>query len=241
MRLLVSVATAEDARAAVEGGADIVDAKDPEAGALGAVTLARLREIRDVVAGSRPLTAALGDGADPPAIERMARDFAETGVSLVKIGLLGAPHTRDAVKRVRAAMRGAAAHGRGVVVVAYADASAAEAPRPAAVIDIAMCAGARGVLIDTVHKHGPGLLSVTSVDALRRWAAAARAVGLLAAVAGKLTGPDLGRVAASGADVAGVRGAACIGERNGQVSSQLVRELVMRLSTSSTNSVFSRA
>jgi (5-formylfuran-3-yl)methyl phosphate synthase len=241
MRLLVSVASAEDARAAVEGGADIVDAKDPEAGALGAVTLAHLREIRDAVAGARPLTAALGDAADAPAIEQMARDFAETGVSLVKIGLLGAPHTGDAVTRVRAAMRGAVAHGSGVVVVAYADASSAEAPSPAAVVDIAMCAGARGVLIDTVHKHGPGLLGVMSVDALRRWTASARAVGLLVAVAGRLTGPDLGRVAASGADVAGVRGAACDGGRNGKVSSQLVRELVMRLGTSSTNSVFLRA
>jgi (5-formylfuran-3-yl)methyl phosphate synthase len=231
MRLLVSVASAEDARAAVEGGADIVDAKDPEAGALGAVTLARLREIRDAVAGARPLTAALGDAADAPAIERMARDFAETGVSLVKIGLLGAPHTGDAVKRVRAALRGA--HGSGVVVVAYADASSAEAPSPAAVVDIAMCAGARGVLIDTVHKHGPGLLGVMSVDALRRWTATARAVGLLAAVAGKLTGPDLDRVAASGADIAGVRGAACDGGRNGNVSSQLVRKLAIRLTTSS--------
>ena len=61
MRLLVSVATAADARAAIEGGADIVDAKDPGAGALGAVTLDRLREIRDAVAGARPLTAALGE------------------------------------------------------------------------------------------------------------------------------------------------------------------------------------
>ena len=37
MRLLVSVASADDARAAVDGGADIIDAKNPWVGALGAV------------------------------------------------------------------------------------------------------------------------------------------------------------------------------------------------------------
>ena len=36
MRLLVSVVSAEEARRAVAGGADIVDVKDPREGALGA-------------------------------------------------------------------------------------------------------------------------------------------------------------------------------------------------------------
>ena len=35
MKLLVSVADAAEARAAIEGGADIIDAKDPTTGALG--------------------------------------------------------------------------------------------------------------------------------------------------------------------------------------------------------------
>jgi HAE1 family hydrophobic/amphiphilic exporter-1 len=61
MRLLVSAAGARDARAAVDGGADIVDAKDPSAGAIAAVTLDVFREIADAVAGRRPVTAALGD------------------------------------------------------------------------------------------------------------------------------------------------------------------------------------
>src|SRR5688572_21629939 len=89
MRLLVSVATAADARAAVEGGADIVDAKDAGAGALGAVSLDRLREIGDAVAGARLLTAALGDASDDGAVERDVRAYAGAGAALVKIGLLG--------------------------------------------------------------------------------------------------------------------------------------------------------
>src|SRR6185312_12126683 len=37
VRLLISVANADEARAALDGGADIIDAKDPGAGALGSV------------------------------------------------------------------------------------------------------------------------------------------------------------------------------------------------------------
>ena len=61
MRLLVSVADAEDARAAVEGGADIVDAKDPAQGALGSVAPATLEAIVHAVDGARPVSAAVGD------------------------------------------------------------------------------------------------------------------------------------------------------------------------------------
>ena len=45
MRLLVSVASATEASAALAGGADVIDAKNPLAGALGAVSVGVLREI----------------------------------------------------------------------------------------------------------------------------------------------------------------------------------------------------
>ena len=54
MRLLVSVRSEEEARAALAGGADIIDAKEPSRGALGAVEIGVLREIVSVVNGLRP-------------------------------------------------------------------------------------------------------------------------------------------------------------------------------------------
>ena len=79
MRLLVSVANAEEASAALEGGADVIDAKDARAGALGAVARDVLQEIYAVVNRARPVTAALGDAADEAAIERDARLYAAAG------------------------------------------------------------------------------------------------------------------------------------------------------------------
>jgi len=60
MKLLVSVRDAIDASAALAGGADIIDAKEPASGALGAVDLATFQHIVAAVANARLVTAALG-------------------------------------------------------------------------------------------------------------------------------------------------------------------------------------
>src|SRR6185295_10382030 len=89
MQLLVSVASGAEALAAFAGGADVIDAKDPLAGALGAVSPEMLREIYGAVAGRRPVTAALGDAADEATIECAAHAFAAAGALLVKVGFAG--------------------------------------------------------------------------------------------------------------------------------------------------------
>ena len=54
MKLLVSVRNATEAAAARAGGADIIDAKEPAAGALGAVRLTTFEDIVDAVADACP-------------------------------------------------------------------------------------------------------------------------------------------------------------------------------------------
>ena len=64
MRLLVSVRSAEEVSAALAGGADIIDAKEPARGSLGRVTPAVLSAIAACTPASVPLSVALGDCAD---------------------------------------------------------------------------------------------------------------------------------------------------------------------------------
>jgi AcrR family transcriptional regulator len=61
MRLLVSVRAAAEVAPALAGGADIVDAKEPARGSLGAVSREVLREIAALVPATVPLSVALGD------------------------------------------------------------------------------------------------------------------------------------------------------------------------------------
>jgi uncharacterized protein (UPF0264 family) len=188
MRLLVSVADAMDAAAAVTGGADIIDAKDPSRGALGPVSPATLAAIIGTVAGRRPVSAAEGDGSI-------------AGVTFVK---LTTPREIP---------------GCDIVLAAYADRHWED------VIPAAARCGARGVLLDTSDKMGPALFRLLSEATIARWVETAHAAGLMVALAGRLTADDLPRAAALGADIAGVRGAACLGGRSGRVSAEKVRTL----------------
>ena len=228
MRLLVSVASAAEASAALAGGADVIDAKDPLAGALGPVSREVLREIHAALAGERLVTAALGDATDEHAIERAAREFAAAGAGLVKVGFARIASAERVTRLIAAAVRGATAgndgHG-GVVAVAYADGDRALNLAPTALVEVAARVGARGVLLDTADKNGPGLRGLVAHDALVAWVGEAHEAGLLVALAGKLTAGDIPFVRDAGADIAGVRGAACDGGRAGSVSADKVRLL----------------
>jgi uncharacterized protein (UPF0264 family) len=61
MRLLVSVRSAEEVAPALAGGADIIDAKEPELGSLGPVAPERLRAIVTQLPEETELSVALGD------------------------------------------------------------------------------------------------------------------------------------------------------------------------------------
>jgi (5-formylfuran-3-yl)methyl phosphate synthase len=244
MRLLVSVANAAEASDAIEGHADVIDAKNPLAGPLGAVTLQVLSEIHSVVGSARPLSAALGDASDEAAIERSASAFVTAGAALIKVGFAGIAGGSRVTALVIAAVRGAHAGSTGlaaiaappsscdrcfrpggVVAVAYADAHRASSLPPAALVDVAARGGARGVLLDTADKRGPGLRGLMTPKALAAWVRAAHEAGLLVALAGKLTIDDFPFVRDAGADIAAVRGAACRGGRFGRIVKTRVRLL----------------
>ena len=223
MRLLVSVRNAGEAAAALEGGADIVDAKEPDAGPLGAVSLAMLRAIVCTSGSTRPVTAALGDAADEAVVARLARTFVDAGAQSIKIGLAGVDDEARATVLIRSAARAAGAAR--VVAVAYADYRSAGSLTPDQVLRVSTHAGVAGVLLDTFDKRGPGLRGLMPLPALVDWVAAAHETGLMTALAGRLVAPDVAALATTGADVIGVRGAACDGGRSGRLCADRVRRL----------------
>ncbi len=227
MQLLVSVRDEAEARAALAGGADIVDAKEPDAGPLGPVALDVMRAIR-AAAGRATLSAALGDATDQAAVAHDAAAYAKAGATFVKFGFAGISDIAT-VGRLLQAARGAGFVGAAIVAVGYADAERVGSITPAALIDVAAWSGVRGVLLDTAVKSGPGIRDLMTARGLAAWVRSARHAGLLAAVAGKLTGLDLPFVQDIGAHIAGVRGAACDGGRMGRVSAERVRQLRARI------------
>jgi (5-formylfuran-3-yl)methyl phosphate synthase len=241
VQLLISVADAREAYSAVAGGAVIVDAKEPTEGPLGAVLPDVLREIVDAVAGACPLSVAIGDapaadgdsgdsgdgvGADDLVFAR-AREAAQAGADYVKLGFAGTRSAARATRLTAAAVRGARAASAAtrVIAVAYADAAVVGSVPPAEIVGVATGAGAAGVLLDTADKRGGGLFDVMSVRDVAAWVRDAERAGLIPAIAGKLDDRGVATARLLGAHVAGVRGAACLGGRDGRVVVARVRAL----------------
>jgi uncharacterized protein (UPF0264 family) len=222
MQLLVSVANVSEARSALAGGADVIDAKDPRRGALGPVCASTLVELVHAVGTRRPVSAALGDAEPVAAVERAAYAAAAVGVTFVKVGCRG---VREATAgRLAAAARRGAGPTTRVVLVAYADWRRARSIAPERLARLAAEHGAWGVLLDTAFKE-EGLFGQLGPDAVQQWVGAAHAAGLCAALAGGLRGSDFATAQRAGADLVGVRGAACIGGREGRVSRARVARL----------------
>jgi uncharacterized protein (UPF0264 family) len=224
MRLLVSVRGPAEARAALIGGADVIDAKEPRRGALGAVSPAVLAAIARTVDSARPVSAALGDVATGEAAIRRARAAARQDVAFVKVGFTGVQSEARARGLAAAARRGVGSRA-GLVVVAYADWEQVGGLPPRRLVAVASEIDAAGVLFDTAHKAAP-LFALERPEVVGGWVAMAHEAGLFAVLAGSLTDSDLATARDLGADVVGVRGAACIGGRLGRVVPERVAKLV---------------
>jgi (5-formylfuran-3-yl)methyl phosphate synthase len=229
MRLLVSVRSREEAQAALAGGADIIDAKEPSRGALGAVEIGVLRDIVNEVNGIRPVSAALGDSGTSERLEASARAAAEAGATFVKVGFADVRDPESVRSRLARVMDGAlrSTSPCAVVAVAYADWDEVGGAAPQAVLAAAAAEGAMGVLVDTVRKDGAGLFRCLGRAALGSLVREARARSLMVALAGRISIEDLSFAYEAGAEIAGVRGAACERGREGPVRAERVRELVM--------------
>lgn len=224
MRLLLTVTRADELPVALGAGADLVDVKDPSRGSLGPPRPEVLAGVAARLAGRAPLGVPLGDGPHRP--DRLAArvEAAEAaGAAYLKVGLLearaGAAGERSAARAVATARRARdAAGGESVLMaVAFADTPAGAAPSPETAVGTAAAAGADGVMLDTLGKGDGSVLHRIGRARLRRWARAARDLGLLTALAGGLDAPAVGRLDGVGLDVVGVRGGACSGGRDGRL------------------------
>ena len=222
MRLLVSVRNASEAGSALAGGADIIDAKEPLNGPLGAVSSDVLHKIAATVGNAAPVSAALGEISDDDILDR-AVAARQAGVTLVKVGFAGMRRRHHLDDDVAALAR--AARPPALVLVAYADFDLAEAPPPAEILVLAAHLKPAGILLDTYDKDGAGLTSLMPACTLATFVSRAKEPGRFVALAGKLTLEDIETMHDIGPDVIGLRGAACDGGRDGVVTSARVRAL----------------
>ena len=220
--LLVSVRNAKEAMAALAGGADLIDVKEPLAGSLGAATPKTWQEIGEVVGGEKPLSAAMGELHD------WDGSLPNTPYRYVKWGLskLRGVALRE---KLTPAFHLAEEAGLTPVAVAYADYEKAGCPRPLEVLELAAGMGATVLLIDSFTKDGKGLLDYCDLESLAMLRYRSAGMGIALALAGGIGLTNIKTLLPIGPDWFAVRGAACLGQRTGEIQTDLVAELLRHL------------
>jgi (5-formylfuran-3-yl)methyl phosphate synthase len=230
--LLVSVRSATEAAAALTGGADIIDIKEPDHGPLGRADDATITAVLEVVSGRRPVSAALGELSENSRRPRDAR------LAFVKWGLAAcAKHdSANDKKRWQGTLTAELARPDNprTVIVAYADWQCAQAPPIGEVVAFACQKHGNVLLIDTYCKEAPARSN--SRPTLLDWLLACditaicercHAAQVRVALAGSLTKGEIKQLRPAEPDWFAVRGAVCEEcDRRGDVDVDKVRDLV---------------
>lgn len=220
--LLASVRDLREARLARAGGADIIDLKEPAAGALGAVALPTLRRVRAALPDAL-LSATIGDQPmQPQPLLQAVAATAATGVDYVKVGFFAGGDWAGCLQAL-----GGITGRTAVVAVLFAD----QGPDPA-LLDALRAAGLRGAMLDTADKRRR-LTELLDPGRLRAFVGRCRALGLLCGLAGSLRRQDIEPLLPLAPDYLGFRGALCDGDRRGRLDPQAlaaVRRCIPRYS-----------
>jgi dihydroneopterin aldolase len=225
-RMLASVQDANEAQLALDGGADIIDFKDPSHGALGALDPELIAQGLRRVNNGTFTSATTGDWPlDPVVLTQAVRRIGETGVDYVKLGLIPGPSLQQCVE----ALAATTSEYR-LVAVLFADRGV-----PIEILPILRAAGFKGAMIDTFDKQAGGLRRHMTEGQLRAFVGAARGAGLMSGLAGSLRIDDVPALLSIEPDLLGFRGALCEGaDRRTALSMErirAVRKTVNRLST----------
>lgn len=206
--MLASVRSLAEAQVALDGGADLIDLKEPSRGALGALDHAAVRICVQAIGGRRPLSATIGDppSMEPREMSTAVERMAATGVNYVKIGFFA--HSR-AFNCALALTR--PSRNTRLIAVLFAD-----EPYSLALVDTLADAGFAGAMLDTARKTGKTLRDWRSAGELDEFVGYARGRGLLAGLAGSLRQEDVSPLLACAPDYLGFRGALCRNGARGQ-------------------------
>lgn len=206
--LLVSVRSAEEAAAAVEAGADLIDVKDPDRGPLGMAHHETVSAVIEAVAGRAPVSAALGEWSEE--VLTAAHWHMELDLQYVKWGLAGykgGPAWGEDLLQTRRQIP----DGMEVVAVAYADWEKANSVPPGEVVKFAKRFRYRAFLFDTYQKDGRTLLDFLKPKEVIDMVAGLKRAGVLVALGGSLKPEQLKLLKGANPDWYAVRGSICTG------------------------------
>ncbi|NVM04974.1 MAG: hypothetical protein HWN67_21815 [Candidatus Helarchaeota archaeon] len=232
MKLLVSPINIEEARNSINGGADIIDVKNPLEGSLGANFPWVITEIQKLVReyNGLEISATLGDFPNLPGTASLAAlGLANCDVDYIKVGLKGPKTKKDAIffmKQIRRAISEYKSHVK-IVVAGYADYKRFGTIVPLLIPEIAVESGADVAMVDTGIKDGKNLFDFMTEEQITSFVENTLKNDLIVALAGSIKKEHFPKLKEIRPHIIGLRGAAC--EKADRVYGRIKVELVKEL------------
>jgi uncharacterized protein (UPF0264 family) len=216
--MLASVNSLAEALLVLNAEVDIIDLKQPEQGALGALEVADVKKIVAEIAGRCLVSATIGDlPMQPELVFNAVKAMSETGVDYIKIGFFPGDDWQGTVNKL-AELTG---QNHALIAVLFADTQF-----DFAIISLLKVAGFKGVMLDTMNKQSGALLQVMSMAKIVGFIAQVRKLELMCGLAGSLRLEDIPVLLPNKVDYLGFRGALCqAGNRVGQLNKQAVMQI----------------
>lgn len=232
MKVLISPINTEEAVAASNGGADIVDVKNPKEGSLGANFPWMISQVKEAINSKQPISATIGDFNFKPGTASLAAlGAAVAGAEYVKVGLYDVQTEEQALEMLTNITKAVKDYdpSKKVVASGYSDYERINSISPMLLPAIGAEAGVDVVMVDTGIKDGRSTFEFMPEEVLTEFTSAIREHGLQSAIAGTLKFEDMPMIKRIKPDIIGVRGMVCGGDRTSCIKAELVAKLMNEL------------
>ncbi|GFO70997.1 (5-formylfuran-3-yl)methyl phosphate synthase [Bathymodiolus japonicus methanotrophic gill symbiont] len=200
-RMLASVNNLEEALIALQLDVDIIDLKQPELGALGALQTPQVQIIVEQIQRAKPVSATIGDlPMQAELIFNAVSNMADTGVDYIKIGFFPGQDWTKVITKLATLTQTRIK----LIAVLFAD----QQPDLNNIEQFSQ-AGFSGIMLDTMNKASGSLTQVMPLATLQHFVHTAHQQQLLCGLAGSLRASDIQILLPLQADYLGFRGALC--------------------------------
>lgn len=198
--MLASVRNWEEAQLALNAHVGIIDLKQPNSGALGALDIDTICDMVTKINFCCPVSATIGDlPMHADTIFDAVQATAKTGVDFVKIGFFPHGNWLPVIEKLRPLTT-----KYQLIAVLFAD------KKPDIhFINALKQNGFSGVMLDTMDKQRGSLTQVMSLEIIQTFVTLAKKHGLICGLAGSLRAEDIAVLLPLEANYLGFRGALC--------------------------------
>lgn len=200
-QLLISVKNLEESRIARHANADIIDLKDPNIGALGALDVSIVDQIVQDVNGRLLVSATVGEGHKTT--EELIHDivlYASLGVDIVKIAVSELFQRVDFFDEIKKQL---VTKSIKIVAVFFADTSL-----DFSLIEKLKDSGFYGAMLDTKQKE-TALLALQTTETLKRFTVVCKQHKLISGLAGSVNKTHIDQLLRLDPNFIGMRGGVC--------------------------------